>query len=94
MTYQKRLVTIIALVLLFCISMLVLSGLKNMQIAKEAEFRSRYTLWQTRNPEAEAKIKGYIDDIDWEYYINQFSEALKNPKQSAGELYNRFGASE
>lgn len=81
-----------ALIILL-IGFLAFSGvsyLANRQALREAEFRERYKIWQQSNPEVEAEIKGYINNVDWGYYIEQFTDGISNPPEEFYEIMMNF----
>ncbi len=90
-TKGKRFTAIFMIFCLFFGSIFGINKVREVRVAKEAEFASRYVLWQARNPKVENSIKGYIDDIDWGFYISEFVKALADPENSAKELYKEIG---
>ena len=91
---SKRFKTIIALVMIASISFAGISAIEKDNIKRNNEFREAQQLWMEQDPAVEDAIKGYIDDIDWAGYIDQFVEGIMNPPISYSQFKEYFGLDE
>ena len=87
----KRAKTIIALVIVASISFMGINAIEHNNIKRNNEFREAQKLWMEPDPDIEKSIKGYIDDIDWAGYVDQFLEGITHPGITYSQFKEYFG---